>query len=381
MTAWEYTTLGWFKKNAVAISTDKSYLMDFVNALRQMRDINNVSVPLMRNDLQGRNLRSGPLGRIIRFIEDRTSNRFEIRRADFIPGNIVLNIISSVLGNDELWSASVPGLNTLPKVLVAELPANVRGFLNAGETSRSGLFVPPLGDIALGFLGAVLTYVNSIRDKKGDHYIYLGLSRDLWIRLGGGSAVDVLNQFNDIRRLFRTVLDRVREKRGLIIDYAFIYIAAKIRQYLPKGISIKEDIIHSNYYVDLLTLFRERRSQNFIATLDTISLNDYIAAILRSGTRSIILGMGKLLESYNELTEIKKGGRELGKDLIDVLNTITEDIIRFSSNNDCNEIAELGYVVTLFINEWHDTLRNLANSDANISGALKLLDGISSIRC
>ena len=50
MTTWEYTTLGWFKKNATAISTDMNYLMDFVNALRQRKDINNVKLPLMWNE-------------------------------------------------------------------------------------------------------------------------------------------------------------------------------------------------------------------------------------------------------------------------------------------------------------------------------------------
>ena len=330
---------------------------------------------------------SGPLGKVIKFIEDEVGITFKIERASAISGDIVLEIVSSILGNDRLWNANVPKLNTLPKVLVAELPANVRGFLSTEDVSDSKLrlFAPPLRDIALGFLGAVLTYVNNVWDKnrknRNEHYIYLGLSRDLWIRLSGGSAVDTLKRFNDIRELFRAVLNRVREKRGLIIDYAFIYTAAKIRQYLPSK-SIREDVIRSNYYVELLTLSRAGKSQNFIVRLDTVSLNDYLVSLSKTKTANVILGMGKLLKSWKRIAGIKRNGRELGKDLIDVLNTITEDIIRFSSNNDCNEITELGHATTLFINEWHDVLNNLANNDENISGALRLLaNGVGKIRC
>ncbi|ADN51065.1 hypothetical protein [Vulcanisaeta distributa] len=404
MSTWEYTTLGWFKMNALAAALIPSpsinednigNLQAFVQALLQ-QGVNNVQIPLTNNDLQTKSSKTsannrsptagGPLGKIINSVFGDNANavigRIQNVKRKYIPGNIALDIALQILNNGKLWYGEVDRYSVAPKVFVAELPGNAKlGFLDYEEVSKSKLFAASLIDVALGLIGAVLTYVYNISNRRGHeneaHYFFLGLSPNLWQRIGG-SAKEVLDHYRSINRMFSSVIDLNEKKVGLITDFAFIYAAARIKQYLLKHVT-KEEVLQENYYMDLLTLSRSGNTQNFIVNLNTVSLNDYLVAISRSNTAGIIIGIGGLLKNWDK---VSKGNSDLGESVIDVANTVTENITRFTSNGDCHEIAELSHAVTVFINEWNTTFINLSNKNSGIQHAYnRLRYDVNKIRC
>ena len=361
---WNFTTLGWFKGNALnAIgegedTLDRAKLTDFIEALREL-GLNEVRIPLTNNDKQ----KNGPLHQILNAVPNASEiiNTIinKIKNNNERIGLEILGLVRLIVENDPLWNAGPVNNKITMKYLIAELPASARGFLVTKLVRDTRYFRPLLRDIALAFLGSILTFVNYMPSEGGIRYIYIGMSQDAWRALSGeGSAMDIVRRFRLIRNIFRQVFN---VEFSLPLEFALIYATAIILQYLSQYLryilseQIRRHLMIGNYYLEILTLSREARSQNFVTQLDTYSINDYLIALRRTRMTRLITSLAGLLRHY----ECFKDNKGLAKDIAGLLNDVTVRVVRFVSNNDCSEIAELTYGVRSFIAEWGDVISNV----------------------
>ena len=361
---WNFTTLGWFKRNALnAIgeeedTLERAKLTDFIEALREL-NLNEVRIPLTYNDRQ----KNGPLRQILNAVPNASeiikTIISKIENGDERIGPEILGLVELIVENDSLWNNVEPvNENITMKYLIAELPASARGFLVTKLARITRHFRPPLRDIALAFLGSILTFVNYMPSENEIRYIYIGMSQDTWRALSTrGSAKDIVREFRAIRNIFRQVLS---VEFSLPLDIAIFYTAAKVARHLSRMSSdqIRRQIMIGNYYLEILTLSRKvkpRPSQNFITQLDTYSIIDYLIALRRIRMVKLMVNLARLLRHYKCFRDIK----DLARDIASLLNDVTVRVVRFVSNNDCSEIAELTYGVRSFIAEWGDIISNV----------------------
>ena len=383
---WNFTTLGWFKGNALnaigegedTLERARAKLTDFIEALREL-GLNEVRIPLTNNDKQ----KNGPLHQILNAVPNASEiintiiNKIENNNDERI-GLEILGLVRLIVENDPLWNAGPVNNKITMKYLIAELPASARGFLVTKLVRDTRYFRPLLRDIALAFLGSILTFVSYVPSEGGIRYIYIGMSQDAWRALSsGGSAMDIVGRFRSIHNIFRQVFN---VEFSLPLEFALIYAAARISRYMPSK-QIRRHIMIGNYYLEILTLSREARSQNFVTQLDNYSINDYLIALRRMGMVKLMVNLAGLLRHY----KCFKNNIGLARDIAGLLNDVTVRVVRFVSNNDCSEIAELTYGVRSFIAEWGDVISNVKGKKHSNIIHQRIVKGLESglelVRC
>jgi hypothetical protein len=352
-----FTAFNWFCMNALGpwISNDyirscidyfenlsnnerqniKSELLRNIESLKSKGSIR-YEIPYVGNDTQ----ENGPWHKAFKHVLLNVSNYNVKGVLDGKDHKLLFDFLEKAL--KDYWDDDdLNYINSAPKVFVAELPANVRGFLNialARENSKGkGTFKAPIRYFAIATYGIILTYLHTVQKEKATHYLFLGLSPKLWISIGK-SAEKRLGFMNSIKRVYRSIIElsRRNDVETPMFEIGQVYAASKVASLHNLTI---ENILLGGYWIDLLSLTRPRNTQNFLANLDTMYITDYVVALRKTRLHSALSPLISLLNYHRDLN------MEVLRDYVKFVNAIITRFVRFTSNGECGEVSEIAYLL------------------------------------
>jgi hypothetical protein len=360
-----FTAFNWFCMNALGPWISNDYIRSCIDFLETQsnNEIQNIQEGLLSNiksllesKESKRNIRykipyvgndtqeNGPWHKVFKKVLPNVSSGDVKNALDGNDYKLLFNFLRNVLeyhwNNDDLKY-----IITAPKVFMAELPANIRGFLyieQARENSkRKGTFKVPIRYFAIATYGIILTYLYTVRKENADYYLFLGLSPKLWISIGE-SAEERLGFMSSIKRVYRSIIElsRHNDVETPMFEIGQVYAASKVivKSRKLRDLTI-EDILLGGYWIDLLSLTKPRNTQNFLANLDTMYITDYVVALRKTRLHSALSPLISLLNYHRDLN------MEVLRDYVKFVNAIITRFVRFTSNGECGEVSEIAYLL------------------------------------
>ncbi|MCG2867703.1 MAG: hypothetical protein L7H08_09270 [Vulcanisaeta sp.] len=356
-----FTTFNWFCMNALGpwISNDyigscidyletqlsskrqdiKARLLNNIKSLKSKSDIS-YEIPYVPNDTQVKDQRRGPWYKVFIKVLPNISKDDVEKALNGAKKEYLFDFLEKALEN--YWDDDdIDYINTAPKVFMAELPAGTRGFLNitqASETSKKiGAFKAPIRYFAIATYGIILTYLHTVQKEKATYYLFLGLSPKLWISIGE-SAENKLGFVSSIKRAYRSIIElsRRNDVETPMFEIGQVYAASRVASLHDVTI---EDVLLGRYWIDLLSLTKPRKTQNFLANLDTTYITDYVVALRKTRLHSALSPLISLLNYHRDLN------MEVLRDYVKFVNAIITRFVRFTSNGECSEVSEIAYLL------------------------------------